>query len=223
MANPSSDSPKRSRLMLVDDHPLVRRGLAELISQEPHLEVCAQSPSAEEALLSIEQAQPDLVVIDIMLQGMSGLELIKRVRARFPDVRILVSSMHDESIFAERCLRAGANGYVNKEQATEHVIDAINQLLEGKVFLSPAMTSRLLHGVVGSETPRRSPLETLTDRELEVFALIGRGHPTRDIAEKLHLSVKTIETHRDHMKAKLGLRTTNELLRHAVQWVLENG
>ena len=211
------------RLMLVDDHPLVRRGLAELISDEPHLEVCAQLASAEDALQEIDEAHPDLVIVDVSLPGMNGVELIKRLRSRYPKILILVSSMHDESLFAERCLRAGANGYVNKEEATDKVVDAINRVIDGHLYLSAAMTSRLLHGVIAGDRGQQSILETLTDRELEVFALIGRGLPTREIAQKLHLSVKTIETHRDHVRTKLKIGSTTELMRHAVQWVLENG
>lgn len=223
MQNVTKDSEKTIRLMLVDDHPLVRRGLAELISDEPHLEVCAQMASAEDALQDIDQINPDLVIVDVTLPGMNGVELIKRLRSRYPKMLILVSSMHDESLFAERCLRAGANGYVNKEEATDKVVDAINHVIDGHLYLSADMTSHLLHGVIAGEVGQRSTLEILTDRELEVFALIGRGLPTREIAQKLHLSVKTIETHRDHMRAKLKIGSTTELMRHAVQWVLENG
>ncbi len=214
---------KKIRVMLVDDHPLVRRGLAELISDEPHLEVCAQVASAENALEEIDRVKPDLVIVDVTLPGMNGVELIKRLRSRYPRIIMLVTSMHDESLFAERCLRAGANGYVNKEEATDKVVDAINRVIDGHVYLSAEMTNRLLHGVIAGEVGQHSALESLTDRELEVFALIGRGLPTREIAQKLHLSVKTIETHRDHLRAKLNISTTNELMRHAVQWVLENG
>jgi DNA-binding NarL/FixJ family response regulator len=211
------------RLMLIDDHPLVRRGLAELISDEPHLQVCAQASSAEESLQLLAETRPDCLVVDISLPGMSGLELIKRVRSRCPDVRILVTSMHEESLFAERSLRAGANGFISKEEATEKVIEAINRILAGQVYLSGKMTSRLLGTVAGGELGRKSQIESLTDRELEVFGLIGRGLATRDIADKLHLSVKTVETHRDHIRTKLGLETTHQLVRHAVQWVLEQG
>jgi DNA-binding NarL/FixJ family response regulator len=214
---------KKIRLMLVDDHPLVRRGLAELISDEPHLEVCAQVASAEDALQEIDRVNPDLVIVDVTLPGMNGVELIKRLRSRYPGIMMLVASMHDESLFAERCLRAGANGYVNKEEATDKVVDAINRVIDGHVYLSAEMTNRLLHGVIAGDVGQQSALESLTDRELEVFALIGRGLPTREIAHKLHLSVKTIETHRDHVRAKLKIGSTNELMRHAVQWVLENG
>lgn len=214
---------KLHQVMLVDDHPLVRRGLAELISEEPGLAVCAQTSSAEECLKKLAECQPDCLIIDISLPGMNGLELIKRVRSRYPDVKILVASMHEESLFAERSLRAGANGFISKEEATEKVIEAINRVLSGQVYLSGPMTSRLLSNVVTGEVGRKSQIESLTDRELEVFGLIGRGLATRDIAEKLHLSVKTVETHRDHIRNKLNLETTHQLVRHAVQWVLEQG
>jgi DNA-binding NarL/FixJ family response regulator len=171
----------------------------------------------------LAESRPDSMIVDITLPGMNGLELIKRVRSRCPDIRILVTSMHEESLFAERSLRAGANGYINKEEATEKVVEAINRVLAGHVYLSSQMTSRLLHAVIGGDVGQKSLIESLTDRELEVFELIGRGLSTRDIAEKLHLSVKTVETHRDHIRNKLNLESTNQLMRHAVQWVLEHG
>lgn len=216
-------NPLSARIMLVDDHPLVRRGLAALISDEHNLEICGQADSAEAALGMIAESKPDLIVVDVSLPGINGVDLIKRIRSRDAKVRILVSSMHDESLFAERCLRAGANGYINKESATTEVLKAVAKVLDGQLYLSAEMTSRMLHGVIGGNTGNQSSLETLTDRELEVFALIGKGLPTRDIADRLHLSVKTIETHRDHVRAKLGISNSTELMRHAVQWVLENG
>lgn len=213
----------QSRVMVVDDHPLVRKGLSALISDEPHLEVCGQAESAELACSMMHECQPDLMVIDVSLPGINGIELIKRIRSRDAELRILVSSMHDEALFAERCLRAGANGYINKECATNEVLEAITQVLDGQIYLSAEMTSRLLHGAISGKTGSKSRLETLSDRELEVFALIGNGLPTREIAARLHLSVKTIETHRDHVRRKLDIDTSVELMRHAVQWVLENG
>jgi len=210
--------------MIVDDHPLVRRGLAELISAEPDLEICGEAADADEAIQRIQDLKPDLAVIDIALKGSDGITLIKRIKAHQLDVKMLVSSMHDESLFAERALRAGAMGYINKEEATDLVIQAIRQVLGGQVYLSAEMTNRLLHGVVSSrELIEKSPVDTLSDRELEVFGLLGRGLTTREIAEQLHLSVKTIETYREHIKSKLSLETSAELTRHAVQWVLENG
>ena len=210
------------QVMLVDDHPLVRRGLAELIADEPSLEVCQQVSTGEEALQTIEQASPDLLIVDLALPGISGMELIKRIRARDIEVHILVTSMHDESLFAERCLRAGANGYVNKEVATEKIIVAIHHILKGKTYLSPEMTNHLVDGAIHGHSGK-DVFDNLTDRELEVFGLIGKGMTCREIAQQLHLSVKTVETHRDHIRTKLRLSNTTDLIRHAVQWVLENG
>jgi DNA-binding NarL/FixJ family response regulator len=212
-----------ARVMIVDDHPLVRKGLSALITDEADLEVCGQAESAEEALSMLKECKPDLMVIDISLPGINGVDLIKRIRARDRNVRLLVSSMHDESLFAERCLRAGANGFINKECATNEVLCAIRKVLDGQIFLSAEMTSRMLHGAISGQSGEQSSLETLSDRELEVFALIGKGLPIRDIADRLHLSVKTIETHRDHIRRKLNINSSTELMRHAVQWVLENG
>ena len=184
---------------------------------------CAEAASGEDALAMVDDARPDLVVIDIALKGISGIELIKRIRARQPDVKMLVSSMHDETLYAERALRAGARGYVNKEEAPESVIEAIRQILTGTVFLSAVMKDRLLNVMIdGGDSKEQSPIETLSDRELEVFTLIGRGLTTREVANRLHLSVKTIETHREHIRSKLSITSSAELMRHAVQWVLEN-
>ncbi len=210
-------------MMVVDDHPLVRKGLSALISDESHLEVCGQAESAEVACSTMAECKPDLMVIDVSLPGINGIELIKRIRSRDSKVRILVSSMHDEKLFAERCLRAGANGYIHKESATNKVLDAITLVLDGDVYLSTEMTSQLLRGAIGDKAGSKSGLDALSDRELEVFALIGDGLPTKEIAARLHLSVKTIETHRDHIRRKLDIGSSVELMRHAVQWVLENG
>ncbi len=209
--------------MLVDDHPLVRHGLSQLINGESDLVVCAEAASGEDALSLVAEQRPDLMVIDIALKGMNGVELIKRIRTRQPEVKMLVSSMHDETLYAERSLRAGARGYVNKEEAPENVIEAIRQVLGGNVFLSAAMKDRLLNVMIdGGDSVQQSPVENLSDRELEVFTLIGRGLTTREVANRLHLSVKTIETHREHIRAKLQITSSAELMRHAVEWVLEN-
>ncbi len=213
----------QQRIMLIDDHPLVRRGLTQLINGEEDLCVCAEASSGEDALASVDAVNPDLVVVDIALKGINGIELIKRMRSRLPDVKMLVSSMHDESLYAERALRAGARGYINKEEAPENVIEAIRQVLAGGVFLSSPMKDRLLTVMIdGGEQSEQSLVETLSDRELEVFTLIGRGLTTREIANRLHLSVKTIETHRERVRSKLNIGNSSELMRHAVQWVLEN-
>ncbi|QDU93185.1 response regulator [Lignipirellula cremea] len=211
-----------ARILLVDDHPLVRRGFGELISARSDMEVCGEAADADAAMEQIEATQPDLVVVDISLADINGIELIKRIRGKDDGIKILVASMHDESIYAERALRAGATGYVNKEVATDKVIEAILQVLSGQVYLSSTMTDDLLHRVVTGATGETSPVDMLSDRELEVFEKIGRGMTTREIAEMLKLSVKTIETHREHIKIKMRLRNAAELTRAAVQWVLEN-
>jgi len=216
---------QRFRIMIVDDHPLMRRGFSDAISEEPALEVCGEASSAEEAweLLKSLHPAPDLMIVDLALPGMSGLDLLKKVTASHDKVRMLVASMHDETLFAERCLRAGAMGYVSKAVAPEQMVEAIHHVLDGEVYLSPKMTRRLLRGVAGGQQVGTSSIESLSDRELEVFSWIGRGMTTRAIAEKLHLSVKTIETYRENIKNKLAVRTSADLMRRAVQWVLENG
>ena len=210
------------KILIVDDHALVRRGLATMIGDEPDLEVCGEAGDGVEAMSQLGVVRPDLVVVDLSLRNGHGLDLIRQIRARDAGIKLLVLSMHDEKLFAERALRAGALGYINKEEATGRVIDAIRQVLAGKVYVSPAMTERLLRRATGEEAEAQLPSERLSDRELTVFQMIGQGLATREIAERLHLSVKTIETYREHIKAKLGLKNSAELSRHAAQWVLEN-
>lgn len=211
------------RILIVDDHPLVRAGLATLISAEADLEVCGESDELPTAMDQIRELQPDLVIVDISLKNGNGIELIKHIRSTHAQVKVLVCSMHDESLYAERCLRAGANGYLNKQAAGRNVIDAIRTIRSGKAFLSEALSDRLLSRVVGGDAAlQHSPVDGLTDRELEVFGLIGQGLTTRQIAERLHLSHKTIESYRENIKGKLGLKNAAELSRHAVQWAMEN-
>lgn len=210
-----------ARILLIDDHALLRRGLAELIDQEPDMEVCGEAEDAAAALDLVEEETPDLAVIDLSLRDSSGLELIKQIKSRFPDVSLLVLSMHDENLFAERTLRAGAKGYVNKEEPAEKVIEAIREVLAGRIFLSGKMADRILHRLVDRDSGlERSPIDTLSDREFEVLELIGKGLTTRQIAKQLHLSRKTVDTYRDHLKTKLQLKTANELVRYAVAWSL---
>jgi len=221
----SKDASKEqpARILIVDDHELVRHGLAQLLSDEPDLETCGEAEDVDGAIKQVEETNPDLVVVDISLKNGNGLELIKRIKTNHPNVKTLVSSMHDESLFAERVLHAGAMGFINKQQAMETVIDAIRQVLAGHVYLSPDMTDRLVHGIVdGQGKPGTSPVNRLSDRELQVFEMIGQGLSTREVANQLHLSIKTIETHREHIKDKMSLKNAAELSRHAVQWVLEN-
>lgn len=211
-------------ILLVDDHPLMRKGLALSLNAEPDLNVVGQASSSEEALDMIEGAQPDLIVVDISLPGMSGLELIKHLKALYPDLRMLVLSRHDESLYAERAIRAGARGYVQKLEAGDVMLKAIRRILNGGIYVSDNINDRLLMGMAsGRESLTKTPLEVLSDRELEVFELTGRGHGTRDIAERLHLSVKTVESYRARIKNKLNLNSAAELMQHAVQWVEGEG
>ncbi len=216
---------KRVRILIVDDHPAVREALAARISRQPDLEVCGEAADVTEALRLIADTQPDLAVVDISLKASNGLDLIKRIKDHNHSVRTLVWSMHNESLYAERALRAGALGYVNKDQATNTIIDAIRRVLQGKVYLSDAMAEKLLHRSVGEGRKEiaRLPIETLADRELEVFLLIGNGLKTAEIAEQLHLSVKTVETYRDRIRQKLDLSDGTELAHCATQHVVENG
>jgi DNA-binding NarL/FixJ family response regulator len=200
----------------------VRSGLVDLINNEADLEVCGEAADAPSALRMVSEKKPDLVVIDLTLREGSGLELIKQIRALDGGVRMVVSSMHDERLFAERVLGAGAMGYVNKQEPAEKLLDAIRQTLNGRVYVSEQIAERVLQRVSrGSTSKEASPLQTLSDRELEVLNLIGEGLSTREIAEHLHLSVKTIDTYREHLKAKLGLKSANELVRYAVMWSLD--
>jgi DNA-binding NarL/FixJ family response regulator len=214
----------RARILIVDDHPLVRSGLRLLIDCEPDLAVCGEAANVADALRLIESQKPDLLIVDLSLKESSGLELIKRIKSRNSEVKVLVSSMFEESLYAERVLSAGALGYVHKQEGMERVIEAIRCVLSGRVWLSTAMSDRMLRRMTATQTPpTESPVHTLSDRELEVFEQIGRGRATKDIARQLHLSIKTVETHREKIKAKLGLQSGSELSRAAVQWVLELG
>jgi DNA-binding NarL/FixJ family response regulator len=219
-----SKTKKRSRILIVDDHPAVREALALRIGRQPDLEVCGEAADLGEALRLLAEAQPDVAVVDITLKTGNGIDLIKRIRDRNTHVRIVVWSMHSEALYAERALRAGALGYVNKDQATDRIVEAIRRVREGKVYLSEAMTERMLQRAVGGarEEVTRSPLDVLADRELEVFRLIGEGVKTAEIAERLHLSVKTVETYRDRIRQKLDLSDGTKLAHYATQWVLEN-
>jgi len=211
------------RIVIVDDHALVRLGLTQLIAQEPDMAVCGAASGENEAFALIKEQQPDLAVVDISLRSGNGIELTKRLTARFPKMKVLVASMHDELLFAERALHAGAAGYINKQEATDKVIEAIRHVLGGQIYLSAEMTNHVLHrlGKHRFDPQGQTSLELLSDREWQVFEWIGRGLSTRQVAEQLHLSIKTIETHREHIKQKLNLANAAELTRRAVQWVLE--
>ena len=212
---------KKCRVLLVDDHPIVRQGLALLIDREPDLSVCGEADGAHSAFHAIETLRPDLMVLDISLSGPDGLDVLKEIRIKTASLPILILSMHDESIYAERAMRAGANGYIMKQEATERVLVAIRRIMQGDVYLSDRLTNTMLQQYVrGASTAKKSPLVNLTDRELEVFRLIGEGHGTRQIADELHLSVKTIESYQAHIKEKLALRNARELVQHAIEWTV---
>ena len=209
----------KARVVVVDDHPIVRRGLVQMINNEGDLEVCGEAETIVEALKVVAATKPDVAIVDLYLKGTSGLELLKDVKVRYPKMPVLVLSMYDESIYAERALRAGARGYMMKEEATERVLVAIRRILAGQIYLSETMAARLLHLFVdGRRDHGSSPTDRLSDRELEVFQLIGNGLGNSQIAAKLHLSAKTIETYRAHIKDKLNLQDSTELLRAAIQW-----
>ena len=221
---PGFSPERRARVLIIDDHPIVRHGLAELINHEKDLKVCAQADRPFRALKAVDASLPDLVIADLSLGDESGLELVKELKARHPELPILVLSMHDESYFADRVIRAGAMGYIMKEAPPEQVIHAIRQVLVGKVYLSEAMAASMLDQLVGRKGgTQRALFQRLSDRELEVLRLVGKGLGTRQIAEKLYISVKTVENHREHIKTKLNLRSAPELLRYAVRFEMEAG
>jgi len=210
----------KTRVLLVDDHPILRRGLAQLINQEADMTVCGEAEDAPRAFQAVSTLQPDVAVVDISLKGGNGIELIKNVKDRFPDLPILVLSMHDETLYAERALRAGGLGYIMKEEAIEQVLVAISRVLLGEIFLSEKMKAKMLQQLAnGKAKAFTSPIEHLTDRELEVFRLIGEGRSTRQIAVELHLSVRTVEAYREYIKGKLNLKNATELVQHAFHWV----
>ena len=208
---------KKYRVLLVDDHPIVRQGLALLIDREGDLSVCGEAEGSHTAYHAIETLHPDIVVLDISLSGPDGLDVLKEIRMKRADLPVLILSMHDESIYAERAMRAGANGYIMKQEATEKVLTAIRQILRGEVYVSDRLTKRMLQQFVHGSSLPRDPLAILSDRELEVYRLIGAGHGTRQIADELHVSAKTVESYQAHIKEKLSLRNARELVQHAIE------
>lgn len=224
--SPFSKGRGRRRVFIVDDHPVTRRGVAALINEEHDIEVCGEADNAPAALDGVLRTHPDLTLIDITLKSPSGIELLKNLRAVIPDIRVLVMSMHDEELYAERALRAGAQGYIMKAEASEKILTAIRKVLRGEPYLSEKMQTRMVHQMMGSQDRNRdavSSVSALSDRELEVFQLIGDGFGTREIAAKLNLSVKTIDSYREHLKLKLRLEKGTDLVRYAIQWVKSLG
>jgi DNA-binding NarL/FixJ family response regulator len=216
-----SSSQDEKKILLVDDHPLVREGIATLIRAEPDLRISAEAGSAAEALQAIEEEMPDLVLLDISLPGTSGIELLKDLHIRYPRLFVLVLSMHEESVYAERALRAGAHGYIMKQEPGAKVVEAVRCVLRGELYVSPSLAARMVKLFVANKQGKdsRTSVERLSDRELQVYSYIGSGLSTQEVAAKLHLSVKTIQTYREHIKRKLGLRNATDLVHHATHWV----
>ena len=212
---------RKSRVLVVDDHPIVRQGLALLINQEADMLVCGEAEEAMGAMHVMASSKPDILIVDISLNGPDGIDLLKNIRNVYPAMPVLILSMHDESVYAERALRAGANGYIMKQEASEKVLLAVRRILNHEVYVSDRVSGKMLQQYVGKTGGvSHSPIEDLTDRELEVYRMIGEGHGTREIAEKLHLSVKTVETYQAHIKEKMSFRSARQLVQHAIQWVI---
>jgi DNA-binding NarL/FixJ family response regulator len=218
---PKSQSDK-SRILIVDDHPLVREGLRQMIDRNPDLVVCGEAPDAAEALKAVAELKPDLVLVDISLGGTNGIDLIKSLKSKYDDLPVMVVSMHDESLYAERALRAGAMGYVMKHEPTKVVMAAISKVLGGDIFLSEKMSTSMLAKLMrGKSEEMVSPIEQLSDRELEVFQMLGQGKGTRQIAEELNLTIPTINSFRARIKEKLHFKNSTEMMLHAIQWYRE--
>ena len=213
---------KCAKILIVDDHPLIREGLRARIASQPDIKVCGEASSVDEGIALMRKSAPELIILDLALKRSHGLELIKRVRAEGCRNKILVVSAYPESLFAERALRAGADGYINKQALQSHMVEAIHTVLRGERYLSSAMSQRLMAQAIEGKT-ERSGIDALSDRELQIFELIGQGHSTSEIAKLLHLSVHTIETHREKIRTKLGLRNGTELMLRAVQWQVHRG
>ena len=219
MAKKLPKEKERKKIFIVDDHPVFREGLVGLVKREDDWIVCGEADTAAQALTAIEKLKPDLVLADIGLPGRSGLELIKDLRSAFPELAILVISMHDETLYAERVLRAGARGYIMKQEGPDKILQAVRQVLEGQIYLSGKMSVRILDTFAGGRNKASSPIARLTDRELEVLQLVGQGKDSHVIAGQLHLSVKTVDAHRGHIKEKLNLKNATELICYAARWV----
>jgi len=220
---PGEKKENRIRIAIVDDHPIVRSGLAAILSRHPNLQIVGEAEDVRGGIELADAHQPDVMIVDLGLRSGSGLDLVRDVKARHPAIGILVVSMYDDSLFAERAIRAGARGYVNKQEAGKSVVTAIHAIVEGKVYLSPEISSRVVQQLtVGHHSASEDPIESLSDRELGVFMLIGKGQTTVQIAETLDISVKTVETYRQRIKEKLMLQSATELVRTAICWVMEH-
>ncbi|MBH54336.1 MAG: DNA-binding response regulator [Opitutaceae bacterium] len=220
MTAPSQTKERKINIFLVDDHPLIRKGLSQLLGQEENMQICGEAENVPTALKGIPQTGPDLVIADISLPGNNGLELIKNIKALYPHLKVLVFSMHDEIVYAQRALRAGAQAYIMKQEDVEKIKVAIRRIMGGDIYVNQKVSDQLLHQIVnGTASSSQSPVDRLSDRELEVVQSIGNGLSTREIAGSLNVSVKTIESHRAHIKGKLNLKNATELVQFSVQWV----
>jgi DNA-binding NarL/FixJ family response regulator len=220
---PQNETPARRRVLIVDDHPIFRAGLTGLVNLEAELTVCGEAHDAAQAMQALEKLKPDLVLLDMSLPGKSGLELLKDIRALAPQTPVLIISMHDETLFAERVIRAGGRGYIMKQEGPEKIVQAIRRVLSGGISVSERISSQILDAMSGGQGGPATSVSTLTDREFEVYRLLGQGKEPHEIARNLHLSIKTVDTHRMHIRQKLGLRNATELIHHATRWTAEQG
>ncbi len=220
---PPNDAPAKKRVLIVDDHPIFRAGLTGLVNLEAELTVCGEANDAKQAMQALEKLPPDLVLLDMSLPGKGGLELLKDIRAFAPRTPVLIISMHDETLYAERVIRAGGRGYIMKQEGPEKIIHAIRRVLGGGIAVSESISTQILDALSGAKGGAASSVSTLTDREFEVYRLLGQGKEPHEIARTLHLSIKTVDTHRMHIRQKLGLRNATELIHHATRWTAEQG
>lgn len=213
----------KKRVLIVDDHPIFRAGLTGLVNLETDMTVCGEAHDAPQAMQAVEKMNPDLVLLDMSLPGKSGLELLKDIRAIAPQTPVLIISMHDETLYAERVIRAGGRGYIMKQEGPERIVHAIRRVMSGGISVSEGISSQILDALSGAKKGAASSVSTLTDREFEVYRLLGQGKEPHEIARILHLSIKTVDTHRSHIRQKLGLRNATELIHHATRWTAEQG
>lgn len=214
---------KRTKILIVDDHPLVRKGLALTLSAQADFEVCGDAATNAEAMAQAAEIRPDLILVDISLKNSHGIELVKQIKAKYPAIKMLVLSGFQESLYGERAMRAGASGYLNKQESPTKLIEAIRTVLKGDRYVSPELSRRLVEQALGKKSVEQEPTELLSDRELEIFRMIAQGLSSGEIADQLHLSRHTVDTHRENIKRKIGAKSAGELNRQAVQWMLENG